>query len=103
MEDTLGAGIVLYHAIEIIVRVVRQSLDGHEIARLDLDERFKRLAEIAPMYGFVRGRDVMVVGFRRRRHRLAGILGLPTVSLPTTGHSNSPVGNSAKACRRSGP
>ena len=47
-EDAFGAGIALDHSIGIVVGVVCQGFDGHEIARFHFNHRFRDLAEVAP-------------------------------------------------------
>jgi hypothetical protein len=58
--DALGARVALDHPLGIVVRVVRERFDRDEIARLDLDRRFQRLAEVAPVHRVRGGRYVEV-------------------------------------------
>ncbi len=50
------------HAGIIVVCMVGQRFDGDEISRLDREDGFQRLAEIAPMHRRRGGRDDIVIG-----------------------------------------
>ena len=72
-EHALGTGIAHDHALGIVVGVVGERLQRHQVARVDVEARLLALAEIAPVHGVLVGRqDVMR---RALRHLLAGILG----------------------------
>src|SRR5262249_41173611 len=61
VEDALGAGITLDHPIEVVVGVMREHLEGHEIPGADLDLWLQQLAEVAPVHGLVGGGHVVVI------------------------------------------
>ena len=62
----LRTRIALDHAGSIVIGMVGERLNGHEIARFDLDQRRQRLAEVAPVHRPVRDGDVVVLA---RAHR----------------------------------
>src|SRR5438132_376567 len=56
VKDTLGPGIALDHTGRIVVGMMRQGFHRHDVAGIYLHERLERLAEIAPVNGFVGSR-----------------------------------------------
>src|SRR5207247_9774998 len=61
VEDALGARITLDHPLGIVVGVVREGLDRHEVAGVDLDGGLERLAEISAVHRLVGRRHVIVI------------------------------------------
>ena len=59
-EHAFGAGIALDHALGIVIGMMRQRLDGDVVAGIDLELRLEQLAEIAPVHGVRRRRQIVV-------------------------------------------
>ena len=57
----LRARIALDHARRVVIGVMGERLDGHEVAGFDLDHRRQRFAEVAPVHRLVRDGDVVVL------------------------------------------
>src|SRR5207249_10238252 len=49
VEDGLGARVALHHALGVVVRVVREHVDGDEVAGARLHARLQQLAEVTPV------------------------------------------------------
>ena len=72
-EHALRTRIAHDHALGIVVGVVGQGLQGHQIARMDVEAGLQALAEIAPVHGVLIGRQHVMR--RALRHLLARFLG----------------------------
>ena len=70
MKHALGAGIAGDHALAVVIGVMGEHLDGDEIAGVDFELGCERPAEIAPVDGLGRRRQMVVarrVPWARRR------------------------------------
>jgi hypothetical protein len=59
----LGAGVAFHHALGVVIGVMGQRFDGHEVTGVDFDHRLEQLAEIAPVHGIGGGRHIVVARF----------------------------------------
>jgi hypothetical protein len=71
-EHTFGARVALDHALGIVVGVMGQSFDRHIVAGVDLKLGLEELAEIAPMHGLGRRRQIVVSRLAGARRALCG-------------------------------
>ena len=61
-EHAFRARVALDHALGVVVGVMGERLDGDVVAAVDLDDRLQELAEIAPMNGLGRRRNIVMAG-----------------------------------------
>jgi hypothetical protein len=61
-EDAFRTGVAVDHPLGIVGRMLRQRLDGDDIARANRDHRRQQAAQESPVDRLVRDRHVMVIG-----------------------------------------
>ena len=61
-EHALRTRVALDHALGVVVGVMGERLDGDVVAAVHLDDRLQELAEIAPVNGVRRRRNIVMAG-----------------------------------------
>ncbi len=62
VKDAFGAGVAADHAFAVVGGVLGERLDGDDVARAHAQRWLDVAAEVAPMHGFVGGRQVILAG-----------------------------------------